>query len=133
MPAFDTSPDLSQAIRIKYSTIPRPKLHECAGEEDIISSEVIDSPLDAIKIDKQCYSKSSLRKWIEHCKREGLNPTVPHNKQKFTPEQLENIYSPWIITGGKLKKSRKNRKNRKRTRKINKKIKNKYKILKYKR
>lgn len=126
MPAYRTNTLSNPITDDKIPNINlRPTVHECVGEDDVITREVITDPSDAIKLDKQCYSKSQLKLWIEACDEKDLRPTVPHSKRVLKPFEIYQIYIR--RRGGKLKNIKKSRKSRNTYRKI----KNKTKKTKY--
>ena len=54
----------------------------CNGESDPISLDDI-SVSSSVRVDKQCYDTAPLRKWLRG------NPTLPHNRQPFSPSDLD--------------------------------------------
>ena len=116
MPAYQTHTRSNPNTNNKIPTLnSRPTNHECLGDDDIITGEIITDPSDAIKIDKQCYSKSALKEWIKACYEKEIDPTVPHNKRVLNKFEIYQIYRR---RGGKLKNIKKSRKSRKTYRKI---------------
>ncbi|MBC83307.1 MAG: hypothetical protein CL454_00430 [Acidimicrobiaceae bacterium] len=59
-----------------------PRDRSCKGESDPITLDDI-SVSSAVRVDKQCYDTAPLRKWLRG------NPTLPHNRQPFSPSDLD--------------------------------------------
>ena len=59
-----------------------PRDQSCKGESDPITLDDI-SVSSAVRVDKQCYDTAPLHKWLRG------NPTLPHNRQPFSPSDLD--------------------------------------------
>lgn len=58
---------------------------ECLGQTEIITQDTIhhDDLDKVLQIDKGCYFDAELKQWLEE------NPTLPHNRQRFTNTNVE--------------------------------------------
>jgi hypothetical protein len=71
-------------------------IKDCEVQGNLILDPINHEPIPLNKslliyINKQAYNKNSLIKYIEHLYNEKILATIPHNRQPFTEEILEEI------------------------------------------